>query len=211
MKSKNGQFFHLLQTSLLENELVSESDNICLISQQLLNDTKTTLMCGHSFNYKPLFNEVYNQKYHKVKTEIQHVYFVIKLNVLIVEKYRKVYYLTWKGLDRVNYVNSPQSMVMMCNTCPYTFKSGKRKGQACHKRCVGKYCSKCTYYMKRRKLPKTIINKIVSSQVNIVAKTLQTQSSLCNATIKTGLRKGLNCRHPAKYNGKCGIHKNKQN
>ena len=210
MKSKNGQFFHLLQTSLLENELVSESDNICLISQQLLNDTKTTLMCGHSFNYKPLFNEVYNQKYHKVKTEIQCV-LRNQIKCPYCRKIQKGILPHMEGFGRVKYVNSPQSMVMMCNTCAYTFKSGKRKGQTCHKRCVSKYCSKCTYYMKRRKLVNATINEIVSSQVNIVAKTFQTQSPLCSATIKTGLRKGLNCRHPAKYNGKCGIHKNKQN
>lgn len=37
-------------------------DNTCYISGQSLNHTKTTLPCGHSFNYMPLLNDLINYK-----------------------------------------------------------------------------------------------------------------------------------------------------
>lgn len=214
-KNKNRQFFHLLQTNLSMNETISETDSICLISQQSLDDTKITLICGHSFNYKALFNEVYKQKYHKNKTEIQRVQHN-EIKCPYCRKIQKGILPYIEGFGRIKYVNSPQTMVMLCNTCIYTFKSGKRKGMACNKRCVDKYCPKCTYYMKKR----AVANDLVSDTVGEVCANLVLTDavngnlplhSLCSATIKTGLRKGLHCRHPAKHNGKCGIHKSKQN
>ena len=29
---------------------------------------------------------------------------------------------------------------MDCDTCKYVFKSGKKKGDACEKKCIGTYC-----------------------------------------------------------------------
>ena len=40
----------------------TSKDNICLITRQPLDNTKTTLECGHSFNYEHIYNEVIHQK-----------------------------------------------------------------------------------------------------------------------------------------------------
>jgi len=52
----------------LKNELnkpYGDDDNDierCLISSDTLNDTHITLCCGHKFNYRPLYEEIKNQK-----------------------------------------------------------------------------------------------------------------------------------------------------
>ena len=61
----------LLNQTISFNELLSEElknydkqsqDDICLITNEPLNNTKIKLFCGHSFNFKPLFKEVRMQK-----------------------------------------------------------------------------------------------------------------------------------------------------
>lgn len=41
---------------------LTENEDICLISQQLLTKSQIKLICGHKFNYMPLYNELYKQK-----------------------------------------------------------------------------------------------------------------------------------------------------
>ena len=61
-------FFSELYNSLddthdsLDN-IKSEQNNICLISQQLLVDKFVELDCGHKFNYIPLYNDIKNHKH----------------------------------------------------------------------------------------------------------------------------------------------------
>ena len=199
IQNKNYQFFKLLKTTLSSNQIISEDDDTCLISHQPLNDTKIKLMCGHSFNYEAIFKELYNQKYHMPKTEIQKV-LNNEIKCPYCRKIQKGILPYVSGFEKVKYVNSPASLIMMCNNCIYIFKSGKNKGNACNKKCIDEYCSRCLYYIKKRAKKNSTIHKDEDSNAN---------SYLCNATIKSGLRKGLLCRHPAKFNGKCGIHKNK--
>lgn len=46
-----------------ENNNNSNNENICLITNEKLEDNAIELNCGHKFNYKPLWIEIYNQKY----------------------------------------------------------------------------------------------------------------------------------------------------
>jgi hypothetical protein len=52
----------------------SVNDDLCLISFMPLESDYVELKCGHKFNYKPLFNEIYNQKYvlHKYSNIYSH-------------------------------------------------------------------------------------------------------------------------------------------
>jgi hypothetical protein len=59
-------FYAELEKSLdleLEQKNNDENNNICLITNEQLNDNSIELICGHKFNYKPLWFELYNQKY----------------------------------------------------------------------------------------------------------------------------------------------------
>lgn len=55
-------FYEELAKSLNSEE--NKTDNhLCLITNDLLTDKYIELKCGHCFNYLPLWNEVYNQKF----------------------------------------------------------------------------------------------------------------------------------------------------
>ena len=58
----NKEFFELLNDNL-ENKIEDNDDNLCLISGDMLNETKIELTCGHKYNYIPLYNEIRNQKW----------------------------------------------------------------------------------------------------------------------------------------------------
>jgi len=58
-------FFEELYKSLdvEENEEKTDDDNNkCLITNQILGDKHVSLMCGHKFNYIPLYNDILNHK-----------------------------------------------------------------------------------------------------------------------------------------------------
>jgi len=57
----NSKFYAELY-KLLDNDSDTESDNKCLISDEILVDKFVKLPCGHSFNYIPLYNDIKNHK-----------------------------------------------------------------------------------------------------------------------------------------------------
>jgi hypothetical protein len=61
----NIDFFTELYNSLdvVENEQkTSEDDNLCLITCQPLTENHVKMVCGHKFNYIPLYNDIKNHK-----------------------------------------------------------------------------------------------------------------------------------------------------
>lgn len=46
----------------MDDDIQHDEDNNCLISGEILTDDRIKLLCGHSFNYLPLFNDVFKQK-----------------------------------------------------------------------------------------------------------------------------------------------------
>lgn len=57
----NIDFYGELYKSLHENSPV-ESDDLCLITSELLEENYVTMDCGHRFNYLPLYNDIINCK-----------------------------------------------------------------------------------------------------------------------------------------------------
>ena len=45
-----------------KNSLEETNDDICNITGEQLGEYHITLLCGHKFNYEPLYNEVKTQK-----------------------------------------------------------------------------------------------------------------------------------------------------
>ena len=64
----NINFYDLLNNTNPSDNILK--DNICLITREPLDNTKTTLECGHSFNYKCIYNEVMHQKKKTTDNEI---------------------------------------------------------------------------------------------------------------------------------------------
>ena len=55
-------FYSELNNSGDINNIISLSENVCLISKEGLNDNFITLPCKHTFNYIPLYKEIILQK-----------------------------------------------------------------------------------------------------------------------------------------------------
>lgn len=195
-------FYNKLYSSLCENTIETENNiqepTHCLITNDPLEDKYVTLYCKHSFNYPALFNEIKQQKEVYVKTEVQR----LRRDQIKCPYCRHVQQGVlpyWDNHPKVRYVNHPQTLQMKPNYCSYTFKSGKRKGEACNKRCYDNLCITCEKKVekqvqrKQKKLNKTNVSS--------------TNEILCNEQLKSGKRKGELCNCKVKKGfSKCGRH-----
>ena len=158
LKISNINFKELLDNINLESE------DVCLISKEKLNSTQIKLLCGHSFNYLPLYKEVFSQK-----TEFNPLSSILlKKNQIQCPYCRNIQnsILPYKNLPGVKDflgVTRPRRWQMLVDKCSYKFKSGKKKGESCGKSCNGKYCSSHVKYLEIKKpVP---VNSIINSTV----------------------------------------------
>lgn len=170
----NTDEFNMHLMKLISDE-VNDSDinvNKCLITNDILNKNYVKMSCGHKFNYIPLVNEFINQKINTSKYEITHLSkFQLKCPYCRSIQNGTIPYNSNLFNEKIMGINWPPSKLSLNSYCKATFKSGKRKGELCNKRCVNDYC-------KRH-------NRQCSSQINIV---------LCNKVLKSGKRKGEICK-----------------
>lgn len=140
----NIDFFSILKNEL-EAKPVENTENVCLITHQPLEDTYITLECGHKFNYFSIYNEVINQKNIENYLETTH----LLINQLKCPYCRKI---TNKLLPYIEHplvsykkgVNFPLKYCMKSYTCNWIIKSGKRRTEMCGKAAYitnfGTYC-----------------------------------------------------------------------
>lgn len=168
-----------------DNNLFNE--NVCLISNESLNETSITLPCNHSFNYIPLYKEVCRQKYKFNSLEIKRLsnYEMKCPYCREVMNYILPFIPGLPGVDRLKFVNSPVKYSYYPNKCSYIWKSGKRKNSKCGRPCLKDYCD-C--HLK-------FINKTINQEV-------------CKAVLKSGKNKGKNCCQNVFYSGYCKRHFN---
>ena len=119
----------LLNQTISFNELLSEElkkydkqsqDDICLITNEPLNNTKIKLFCGHAFNFKPLFKEVTMQKCVVNYKETQRLG-KYEFKCPYCRTVQKGLLPLKKGYKEVMYVNSPVEHVIKLNKCTYSF------------------------------------------------------------------------------------------
>jgi len=191
----------------------------CLISNEPLVEHNVILSCNHTFNYKPLYNEIYYQKIKRPITEITY----LKINQFKCPYCRKIQnYLLLPGLfpelKNVYGVNLPKKYCSMPNKCNYIFNSGKNKGKICDKPCINTYCQSHTKIMKNRELKKDensgkcenikntkktnmkvkksgMTNKEKTADTNTITDSIEFIT--CSGIIKTGKNKGNQCVYKA--------------
>tara|TARA_B100000963_G_C22373287_1_gene556867 strand:- start:116 stop:721 length:606 start_codon:yes stop_codon:yes gene_type:complete len=193
---KNNKYKLLLNDDF---DIKSNNDNICLISQDLIENPINVikLPCGHTFDYKNLFNEIRNQKFYFYKIDCQN----IKSNTIKCPYCRKVFdkllpYHEIDNIDRIKYINCPNKNIMHIHQCEWKYKSGKNKDKLCS--CpanfykIGHYCE--THYK------------------SVMKKNNELQTNKCCAILKFGKRKGMMCGCNIKDNNfkYCKKHLNKE-
>jgi len=183
------EFYKMMDVTDSEDEKETD-DNIskCLISREVLNDSKVRLPCNHSFNYVPLYKEIYNQKKNASITEIVKLrYNQIKCPYCRTIHNYLIPYKKYENVEIVYGVNSPRKYVYFENVCSYTYKKGLKKGQGCAIRCCDKYCSAHSKCVNTDTVGKTNIKKNISQKNEIVS------SKECNYIFKRGKVKGEKC------------------
>lgn len=138
-------FFAELKKKL--NEEKGDKKELCLLSKQPLIKNETfALECGHKFNFTFLFKEIKQQKCNKyyntdiVKLGLRQIKCPYCRNV---QDKLLPYIPGIKGVSKLRGVTSPSEFEMDADCCNYLFKSGKRKGQPCGKKCIGEFCVTC--------------------------------------------------------------------
>ena len=160
LSSLTLEFNKLLQEELSNFKPVE--DDVCLITKEKLNKVFITLKCNHTFNYEAIYNEIYKQKLVKNYKEVQK----LDRNSIKCPYCRTVHnrLLPHKpGFAKTKYVNWPPSKSMdnpyFKNKCTYCFKSGKRKGLQCNKKCENEFCgTHLKYILKNNKKSKNTTN-----------------------------------------------------
>lgn len=173
------------------------NDNICLITKLPLDKNKIVLPCNHSFNFMPLYKEVYNQK---IKTYLETT--TLKYNQIKCPYCRHTFDMLLphvrinKQMVFCNGINSPATLCMPFHTCKYIFGTGKNKNTQCNKN--GYFEGDNCYCVMHHK---TMLKKHLSLKNTIVGPTTTTDTNTktnyciqsCSVILKTGKRIGQPC------------------
>ena len=168
----------LFKNNEKEEESNLEIDNeteICLIERKKLTDGFIRLPCNHTFNYLPLYREVYSQKKKKNHYSIDRLKrYQLKCPYCRTKHDYVLPYYCNLVEEKVDGVNYPEKYCLKLFKCEYVFKSGKNKNTVCNVSCTDKYCKK---HMK-------IVNKSIYKDNTEIT---------CKAILKSGKRKGMVC------------------
>ena len=185
---------------MLNYDSDDDDDNKCLISRNILDNTKITLPCNHSFNYLPLYKEVFNQKKKIKVTEIIRLrYNQIKCPYCRTIHDYLIPYKQMEGVELIYGINSPRKYVYYQNKCNYVYKRGNNKGKVCGIRCSEQFCNSHLKYENSETVGKTNIKKKKDDE----PKNEIVSSDTCVYVFKRGKNKGNTCGEIVKQNGKC--------
>ena len=144
----NKQLFALLD----ENKKIDDN-NLCLITNKQLEEDCVELICGHKFNYEPIFNEIKRQKTFHNSLEVTRLK-KDEIKCPYCRKIQKGLLIHNERFPKINKVNWPENMQLLPNKCSYCFVSGKKKGESCGKRCAKDFCLSHKKIMEKRELKK---------------------------------------------------------
>ena len=182
-------FNDLINSMIDEDEEDIVEDDKCLISNNKLEDDHITLICGHKFNYEPLFNEIKQQKSRINHLEITKLYY----NQIKCPYCRNVqnkilpYKFKYKDIiPKIKYINCPIEYTMNQYKCQYKFCSGKRKNEMCNKLSNEKYCY--NHY-----------NVMIKRKEKEILKLKEKQDKKCKHILLKGKNKGKQCKCNINY------------
>jgi hypothetical protein len=206
-----NMYLMMMITEKDESDNSSKDSETCLITNEELKDKFVTMECGHKFNYIPLINELLNQKkpnhleVTKVKKFCLKCPYCRSIQNGVLPYYPEIYE------EKITQINWPPRRAYCRNKCCYKFKSGKRKGMLCNKKCVHEYCTsheklalkqkekkaliekKKNNKIKNKKLKSPTININTNLKIKIKNKKIINNKITCTAILKSGKRKGEIC------------------
>jgi len=128
-----------IENSIENNKAYTE--NTCLISGKTLNEKNIiTLECNHVFNYESLYNEIIRQKRYVNYNEITRLT-INQIKCPYCRNIQDKLLPYFSDAVKVHGVNYPLKHCMYLHTCNYTYKSGKKIGEFCNKKCNTAKCN----------------------------------------------------------------------
>jgi hypothetical protein len=208
----------------------NDNSNVCLITQEKLEEYFVTMSCGHKFNYEPLFKYLFNHKKKFNKMEIHHVkvYEIIcpycrNKQVGLLPYYEE---LNLPKVYGVNYIDYPFDDVILCEysdtiKCPQIGAKimGNNYGydkHYCdfHKKIVisaAKAEIKKAKQLEKEQIKQSKLElkqKLKEQKQTNKTKELNCIKEQCSHILKTGINKGAQCKCNALNNGLCKKHSN---
>lgn len=137
----NIDFYTMLNDN--NTEINDVDPELCLISNTILDPIHSIkLMCGHRFNYLPIYKEVISQKMYPSCLEVTKLKaYQIKCPYCRNIQDKLLPYIKMNDVEKKFGVNSPLHHTMCTNKCKYIFKSGKRKNFVCNSLCYADLCN----------------------------------------------------------------------
>jgi prepilin-type processing-associated H-X9-DG protein len=189
-------FNSLLKESMeIENVIIEDDNDICLISGEKLKDKYITLNCNHKFNYDALFHEVKQWKsnsrnrFYSAKNRFHFNCIVCCPYCRQITKGLLPYYSELNGIayEKTTNVNWPKCFGIYSNKCKYIFASGKKKGMCCDRGCNGLFCDGHEKHSHKYDSEGNL--KIITKKPKV-----QIQNNFkCSHILLRGKRKGLSC------------------
>ena len=220
--------------SEIDNIDLNDDDNMCLISNQPLDDTHVLLKCGHKFNYHSIYNDIIhvkgNQRMMTRGLEIDQIQcpYCRQIHRGLLPYIPKLRLPKKDGVNWINvkkhfthrvYSRMGDCSVASCDKNVFTIWDDENVTQP---HCFFHYKRKCPKSPKKKQLNVVIetndnvqtssLNEVLSLSNDIVG----TQSAIqlvelptiqgCPVLLKSGSRKGKACGAKAKVNGCCLRH-----
>jgi len=176
-------------------------DNYCLLTKEPLHSIHIELVCGHKFNYVPLYREVIVQKTIGMSPNGYYTSHSLKRNEIKCPYCRNVQdkllpYIEYDGVKKTYGVNYPTKLSMTSQLCMYSInsvnskKSKKSAGASCKNFALE--CCNGIYLCKKHYMPASESEPLVASHT-------------CGAILRYGKNKG----NPCTNSSTCRIHLNK--
>ena len=129
----------------IKNDISNNNDDLCLITNNILEENYITLNCNHKFNYIPIYHELIYQKRQKILDNRK-----LKINEIKCPYCRKITntlipYYKYYDVKLITGVNYPEKYCMKINECTYSKNNIKCTNSAC-KTQYGLYCNKHIKY-----------------------------------------------------------------
>ena len=208
-------FFNQLKNMLSQSEddtTVNEvnEDNHCLLTKEPLHSIHIKLVCGHKFNYVPLYREVVVQKTIGLSPNGYYTSHSLKRNEIKCPYCRNVQdkllpYIEYDGVKKTFGVNYPAKLSMTSQPCMYSVNSAsskKGKKSTC-KECAVELCNNGTYVCKKH----YDVYISISSAPHAAAEKEHETNHTCGVILRYGKNKGNPCLNPST----CRVHSNYKN
>lgn len=216
-----GDFFsqlkHMLSLSHCEGDKSKDAadtlhdDSYCLLTKEPLHSVHIELVCGHKFNYVPLYREIIVQKTIGLSPNGYYTSHSLKRNEIKCPYCRNIQdkllpYIQYDGVKKTYGVNYPAKMSMTAQLCMHTAASANNSNSKKGKKSAGASCKdfalECRdgiYLCKK--------HYHMTSSETLASETLAptTASQTCGFILRYGKNKGTPCTNSST----CRIHLNK--